>query len=412
MKRVARFVADNEIWAAPLLLPLVLFVPGRERYALGSAALLLALWMVRFLAYGRFTVRTPADWSMGIFVLMIPVTLWATAFPDLTHQAIGYMAAGVLGFYMVSNWTRGGRRLQLMMWALVAMGVLLALVAPLGLQWPAKMFQPPAFVHRFQGKLGETINGNVLGGSVLLPITVALALVIAPGEGRFRLVRRFLAAASAIVMVGMLVLAQSRGTYVALAGAMVVLLALRWPAFWTLVPAGAVGVAYLQYQGRLMPLLEIAFRSESIGNLSGRLEVWSRAWYAMQDFAFTGIGMGTFGPVANLLYPYFLHGPDAHIPHAHDLFLQLGVDLGFPGLIAYTALLLVLFYAVWSAWSDLRRRGDERAWWAWGLFGGMTAMLLHGLVDAVTWGTKPALLAWLMWGVIVALRRETMEVDG
>ena len=169
-------------------------------------------------------------------------------------------------------------------------------------------------------------------------------------------------------------------------------------------------MAYLQYQGRLMPLLEVFFKSESIGNLSGRLEVWSRAWYAIQDFAFTGAGMGTFGPVANLLYPYFRLGPDAHVPHAHDLFLQLGVDLGFPGLVAYVALLLGLFYAAWSAWRDLRRRGDGRAWWAWGLFGGMVAMVLHGLVDAVAWGTKPALLAWLMWGVIVALRGETLEV--
>ena len=411
MKRVARFVADNEVWAAPFLLPLVLFTPGEERYALVAAVLLLLIWFVRLVAYGRFTLRTPVDWSMGVFVLMIPVTLWATAFPDLTYQSVGYMVAGIFGFYMVVNWTRGERRLLLMMWALVAMGVMLALVAPLGMQWPAKMFQPPAFLPHLQGRLGETINGNVLGGAVLLPITVALSLVIAPGDGRFKVLRRVLAAVAVLVMLGMLVLAQSRGTYAALAGTLVVLLALRWPAFWVLVPVGAGGALYLWRQGRLLPLLEVLLKSEKIGDLNGRLEVWSRAWYAMQDFSFTGVGMGAFGSVANLLYPFFLLGPDAHVPHAHNLFLQLGVDLGFPGLIAYVALLLNLFYAAWSTWQALRKRGDWRAWWAWGLVGSMTALVLHGLVDAVTWGTKPALLAWLMWGVIVALRRETLEEE-
>ncbi len=412
MKRVARFVADNEIWVAPFLLPLVLFTPGEEWYALAAAILLLLVWLVRFVAYGRFTLRTPVDWSMGVFVLMIPVTLWATAFPDLTYQSVGYMVAGVLGFYMVVNWTHGERRLLLMMWALVAIGVMLALVAPLGMQWPAKMFQPPAFLPHLQGRIGETINGNVLGGAVLLPITVALSLVIAPGGGRFRMLRRILAAVAALIMLGMLVLAQSRGTYVALAGALTVLLALRWPVFWVLVPVGAGGALYLWRQGRLLPLLEVLLKSEKIGDLNGRLEVWSRAWYAMQDFSFTGVGMGAFGPVVNLLYPFFLLGPDAHVPHAHNLFLQLGVDLGFPGLIAYMALLLNLSYAAWSTWQVLRRRGDPRAWWAWGLVGSMLALVFHGLVDAVTWGTKPALLAWLMWGVVVALRRESLEVGG
>ena len=63
-----------------------------------------------------------------------------------------------------------------------------------------------------------------------------------------------------------------------------------------------------------------------------RLEIWSRAIYMLQDFPFTGIGMGAFRQVANLLYPFFLAGPDAErlvdeglVPSAdyigHDLWL-------------------------------------------------------------------------------------------
>ena len=47
----------------------------------------------------------------------------------------------------------------------------------------------------------------------------------------------------------------------------------------------------------------------------------------IQDFPFSGIGAGTFESVANVLYPFFLAGPDAKIPHAHNLLLQVAVIL-------------------------------------------------------------------------------------
>ncbi|MER3513799.1 MAG: hypothetical protein C4310_04935, partial [Chloroflexota bacterium] len=72
----------------------------------------------------------------------------------------------------------------------------------------------------------------------------------------------------------------------------------------------------------------------------GRLELWSRALEAIADYPFTGIGMGTFDHVIPLRYPYvLLAGAELAVPHAHNLFLQVAVDLGLPGLIAFVALL-------------------------------------------------------------------------
>ncbi len=60
----------------------------------------------------------------------------------------------------------------------------------------------------------------------------------------------------------------------------------------------------------------------------------------LQDFPFTGIGMGTFTQVADRLYPFFLYAPGT-VEHAHNLFLQVGVDLGLPGLIAWLAIFMI-----------------------------------------------------------------------
>ena len=57
-------------------------------------------------------------------------------------------------------------------------------------------------------------------------------------------------------------------------------------------------------------------------SLDSRVEIWSRALYALQDFPFTGVGLGTFRRVVNLLYPLFLVPPDVDIAHAHNIFCR------------------------------------------------------------------------------------------
>ena len=62
-----------------------------------------------------------------------------------------------------------------------------------------------------------------------------------------------------------------------------------------------------------------------------RQELWERAVYISQDFAFTGIGLRSFPKVVDLLYPLFLIGPNARVPHPHNLYLEVVASLGFVG---------------------------------------------------------------------------------
>ena len=77
---------------------------------------------------------------------------------------------------------------------------------------------------------------------------------------------------------------------------------------------------------------------EMARNVSGRVELWSRALYGIHDFPFTGMGMNVFRKVMPGLYPTYMATPGFDVAHAHNHLLQAALDLGVPGLIAYLAL--------------------------------------------------------------------------
>ena len=101
---------------------------------------------------------------------------------------------------------------------------------------------------------------------------------------------------------------------------------------------------------------------------------------------------------------------DAEI-FAHNLFLQVAVDLGIPGLIAWLAILLGAFY---SAWRVQREAARSKLIWmrgfAVGLLACQAALVVHGMVDAVAWGmVRPAPLVWGLWGLAAAAGNMEMQ---
>ncbi|HEX6303159.1 MAG TPA: O-antigen ligase family protein, partial [Anaerolineales bacterium] len=116
-----------------------------------------------------------------------------------------------------------------------------------------------------------------------------------------------------------------------------------------------------------------------------------------------GIGMGSFMRVADTIYPFFLMGP-GKIVHAHNLFLQVAVDLGIPGFIAWVSILLLVVVAAWQVYGQGRTENNH--WISGigaGLLGSQLALCIHGITDAVTWGlVRPAPLVWGLWGLSMA----------
>lgn len=392
-----------------LVVPLV-FVTRFAPHALGVAVL---LWIVRWVALGHPTRPTPVDGAILLVLFQAGLSLGVTAAFDLTWVAVNQLLAGVLLFYAVVNWVDRPGRLHIAIALLLLLGAALAAV-PLTarITWSeGKFLRIPERVLALKPILSESVNANVLGGGLVLILPLALACMSSAAwqgaRGAARVFAQVLAGLIAALMTATLVLTQSRGALVALVMglALFALLRLRWgryalPALIVLACLSVVLAGPAQVYSRVVtPELRDVFER--------RIEVWSRAIYAAQDFPLTGIGLGTFVKVIPILYPYFLHGPDAQVGHAHNLFLQVAADLGLPGLIAYLAFLMGGIAAAWRLWRIRSAPG-------WSTLGAAflatyTVLLVHGLVDAVTWGTKPAFVQWMIAGLVFAAANLTLQ---
>jgi putative inorganic carbon (HCO3(-)) transporter len=204
-----------------------------------------------------------------------------------------------------------------------------------------------------------------------------------------------------VIILALLVFSQSRGALLAAAFGFGLLIITRWPRLSYLIPFVLIGFGYFVYLVGPTVFLAAQSTDNPLGGFDIRLEILNRALYALADFPFTGVGIGNFPLVIPILYPYFLIPPDVVVEHSHNIFTQVAIDLGFPGLIAYLAIHLTVMGLLWKIVN--RRDGSLRWYLAAGVFTGLAIMFIHGLIDAPVWGAKPAFIAWLLVALAVLL---------
>ena len=387
-------------------------MPGRgvplEYYPWLVAALLVGP-VLGALTTGILWPRTPADWCIVGLLLWLPATFWASVDKQRTWSAMALLLLGVAWYFAWIRIERSHAQPKDLAAFLTLLAVGLMIVGPLLTEnlpsWAGWIKKSQLLTRPWTGRLGETINPNVLAGGLILlvPLLLSLATNFNKRSGRSLVLLGLVA-----LSISELGLTASRGAYVALLVSLGVVLCLRWPRLLFGVPLFLAVVGYGVYQTGWQNIINriaevsVASTPGSISGLESRLEIWSRALYALQDFAFTGIGFGTFDRVIPLLYPYFTISPDITIPHAHNLFLQVGVDMGVPGLVAWLAFQIVVLWMLVEALRRLPRSSDHWAMAA-GALGGLVAMYVHGLVDAVSWSSRMAVLPWLLYALTVSM---------
>jgi putative inorganic carbon (HCO3(-)) transporter len=140
----------------------------------------------------------------------------------------------------------------------------------------------------------------------------------------------------------------------------------------------------------------------TFSTLNYRKDLWPWALAAIEDFPFSGVGLGAFRLVAFRLYPLTIDIGD--IGHAHSMFLQTALDLGLPGLVVYLAILLVAAAAGWR----VARRDEGLRSISLGLLAGLAAFHIFGLADAVALGAKPAMVFWFALGLLAAMSKREL----
>ena len=288
----------------------------------------------------------------------------------------------------------------------------LALVVLLGTNWmTAKLSWIPDAAYALLPRLylpwrTEGFHPNVAGAAIAWLFLPAVALALWAQDRRLQLA----AAASALLLGLVLLLSQSRGAWLGVSLALLAMPVLRYRRWWVTVAAllaVALAIGLVWRFGLAQGLFFPAPTGEelAVNTLPGRLELWTRALVMLGDFGLFGIGPGQFEEVVLVLYPPFFTGLQGNFFHAHNLFLQAAIDFGIPGLIAMTALLLGVGAAIAAAtrqWASIPQSGRTPAAWAIGVFGSLTAFVVHGLVDSPQVAPPSYMLLFALFGAGMA----------
>ena len=403
LRRLAQLLSSVEIWPVGILVAAGML---SSRLLLPALVAALLFWPIRYVAAGRLSQRTSPDLAIVLLVLASLFSLWVTFSPETTDPQVYRLLGGIALYYAIINWTDSVSRLRWVVSGVIVASLLLALIAPFSVQWDISKlpFIPAGLYERFTQVFSDAINPNVMAGSLVILLPIALGWLLF-GWRQVSRRQRIMVAGVALIVLGVLFLTQSRGAWLALGTAVIVLIALRWRWGWLATLGLSLAGIISSYLIGFSRILDFFVRSSSLGGLDGRLEIWTRAVFLIQDFPFTGVGMGTFGRAADTLYPFFMYAPGT-IDHAHNLFLQVGVDLGIPGLIAWCVILALVCLASWQLYRLGRLRMNAlAAGLGAGLICSQVALIIHGLTDAVTWGmVKPAPLVWVVWALAMAAR--------
>ena len=336
--------------------------------------------------------------------------------------------------------------------AFLGMGLTIATLGLFGTSWfsfsKIAIFGPiithlPRLIAGLQGAESGFHPNEVAGGLIwVLPLMIAVCVILPfihtrnndaqslEGNRRKKIRNIVLAivclAATSFIAVVFL-LCQSRGGYIALALTLIILIPIALPSKWRwyilailAMVAIVAGVLLASRWDAVRTWITgnnlVADPALSLNSLSGRVEVWSRAIYGIQDFPFTGMGMNAFRKVMPVLYPLFNISPEIDLGHAHNEFLQAALDLGIPGLIAFLALYIGSFWMLLDIWrrtrlpsTSIRNQRLVTRFLVLGLSGSLLAHLLYGLTDAVALGAKPGILFWMLLGLTAALYQQAQE---
>lgn len=112
-------------------------------------------------------------------------------------------------------------------------------------------------------------------------------------------------------------------------------------------------------------------------SLLERLTLWRDTVPLIRDYWYTGSGLGNTGMVYST-YIFLLH--TVYIQHAHNLFLQIAVEQGMPGLVFFLALVGLTIQRLIMI--DRGRQPSTRMVFATAATGSLATLLIYGLQDA------------------------------
>lgn len=231
-------------------------------------------------------------------------------------------------------------------------------------------------------------NPNVMGEYLIAVCSVSVGMFWKERRGFWKLVYF---CATGVLGLGLLATG-SRGSMLGLAVSAAVFALV---AEHRLLPFGAAAVAALPF------VLPESLKARFLGALAGtdsstqyRMSIYGACMDMIGDYWLTGIGVGAF----SMVYPRYIYAA-SNSYHAHNLFLQVMLELGVVGFAVFMLLLLAWAQRLYR--SIARDKTRER-FITGTLLSGMAGLLTQGMTDHLWFNYRIVLLFWLMVGVGLA----------
>ncbi len=241
-------------------------------------------------------------------------------------------------------------------------------------------------------------NPNMLGEYLilLLPILAAFAICERPLTSKSSTMVAFAVGAACLIYTW------ARGAWLGFLLAAVVFLLMWSRKSMALLVTGVCALPFL------IPYLpeSILTRFSSIGDLTDtstnyRVYIWRGSMNLAADYAWTGIGVGE--SAFDRIYPYYSFAGIEKAPHAHNLFLQLFIEIGIPGFLIFAAFLFCFLQSGFS----LAKCGEDRGvrLIGCGAVCGILAALVQGMTDYIWYNYRVFFVFWVVVGIASAARR-------
>jgi O-antigen ligase len=353
-----------------------------------------------------------------LFVLSAAVGVWvaynrAAAIAELALVVVGL--AVYAGFALCPERVRVPERgeMPLLAWVLGSLPTLVVLYFFLTNDWAARLGKVAWLDPLLRGAqraawqsslVGVGVNSNVIGGviAMLLPMQVAALF-------QNRRVNGVALALMAVSLVG-LVLSESRGAWLAVS-----MVALGW-GLWRLLldQARRRGIsprtAHIVWAISLAVILLMValgliltpFGERLLHLRSDRLQVWRNSFDLATDYAFTGLGLAGFD-MAYSSYVLLVHV--SHTIHAHNLYLNIWLNQGLVGLVAFGGWLIA------AVWTGVSASPNASSRWRVAALASLGVLLLHGLVDDAFYGYGGRGVV-LMFVPLAMLARSSVPIPG
>ncbi len=322
--------------------------------------------------------------------------------PAQSIRQVAVYGVFMLTYFMAANSVRSRQMAQKTVLALIlscfAASMLGVYQNFVGVESTASWIDSEMFAEIGARVVGPFDNPNVFGEYLIMLLPLAISLILAR-----RGAQRLIGAAVTLAAGAALVYTWSRGAWLGAMASVGLLLVLYHAVLLRLVVPAIVALPFV---AAALPSA-IVSRLTSIGNLADtstayRVSIWTASVNMLKDIFRSGIGTGS--AAFSAVYPAYALGGAAYALHAHNLYLQIFVELGVVGIAVFVLMLFFFFRSVFSCYRTLDDRAQATTILAMGL--GVFALLVQGLTDNVWYNYRIVLLFWLLMGLVIGMGRD------